>query len=239
MYFYEIIFWNILIKYQENNFTEINAFCLTVITSAKLLLRQIQNEHTLLLLLLTAEVIQQVTTVSGPELIISSTSALSVLSDSSFTERLRIFNDHSKIVLVDSIWHSQTAPIWTAPAGLLWHTFKSNLHHFLVGSSLFYPAVSPLILTAIYFGTYKICVIVQPEWMDCSFLAMNLLAAKRKEWASKELLTFMYTAWLEKQWKGTSQKLKCWSSFFDYQYSEHTHTNSSVHLSCSSAIIFW
>ena len=59
-----------------------------------------------------------VSTVSGLELMISSTWAINVLSDSSFKEWLWVFNNLSKIVLADWIWHSLTLPIQKASGGL-------------------------------------------------------------------------------------------------------------------------
>ena len=77
-----------------------------------------------------------VSTVSGLELMVSSTSAINVLSDSSFKEWLWVFNNPSKIILADRIWHSQTPPMWEAPGGLLCHSFQSA--PFLVRSSWSY-----------------------------------------------------------------------------------------------------
>ena len=65
-----------------------------------------------------------VSTVSGLKLMISWTSAINVLSDSSFKEWLWTFNNPSKIVLADQTWRSQTPPIWEAPGGLLCHRIQ-------------------------------------------------------------------------------------------------------------------
>ena len=66
-----------------------------------------------------------VSTVSGFELMISSTSAINVPSDSSFKEWPCVLNNPSKIVLADQTWRSQTLPIWEAQGGLLCHRIQS------------------------------------------------------------------------------------------------------------------
>ena len=66
-----------------------------------------------------------VSTVSGLELMMSSTSAINVLSDASFKEWLWVVNNPSKIVLADWIWRSQTPPIWEPPSGFLCHGIQS------------------------------------------------------------------------------------------------------------------
>ena len=69
----------------------------------------------------------KVSTVSGLELIIDSTSAIKVLSASSFNDWPCVFSNPSKIPLVVWIWCSYTPPICDAPRGFLCHKIQSVL----------------------------------------------------------------------------------------------------------------
>ena len=66
-----------------------------------------------------------VSTVNGLELMINSTSVISVTRDSLFTEWLCVFNNSSKMDLAKQIWRSHTPLIWKAPGGLVCHKIQS------------------------------------------------------------------------------------------------------------------
>ena len=67
----------------------------------------------------------KVSTVSGLELVIDSTSTIKVLNVSSFNDWPCAFGYPSKIPLVVWIWRSHTPPICVAPGGFLCHKIQS------------------------------------------------------------------------------------------------------------------
>ena len=138
---------------------------------------------------------RMVSTVSGREIMISPT-----LSDSSFKEWLRVFNNPSKIVLADRTWRSQTPPIGEAPGGLLCHRIQS---------APFF-CEKPLILSCFISLNARCNSFLAPtkfvpfsdqiKW-TVLLLVINLQSSKMKESASNELVKSMCTARLEKHVK--------------------------------------
>ena len=149
--------------------------------------------------------------VNGLELMISSTSAINVLSDSSFKEWLWVFNNYSKIVLADRIWRSQTPPIWEAPGGLFYNRIQSAPF-----------SCKKLLILSCFISLNACCnsLLAPTKFVPLSnqtertvpLLAINLQSAKIKKSASKKSLH----STTGKASEDSTIKLKFWSSFFDY-----------------------
>ena len=136
-----------------------------------------------------------VSTVNSLKLMIRS--AINVLTDSTFKEWFWIFSNPSKIILADQIWHSHTPPTWEVQGGLLYHRIQSapfSCKKFLI--LLCFISLNPCCDS--FLAPTKFVPLSNQIKGTVPLLAINLSSAKIKESSSKELVTSMWIAWLEK-----------------------------------------
>ena len=115
-----------------------------------------------------------------------------------------VFNNPSKIVLADWIWHSYSPPIWDAPGGLFCHTIQSAPFSSCKKLSI----LSCFISVNSHCNSFRaptkfVPLFDQIEW-TVPLLAINVWSAKMKESASKELVVSICTVLPEKQVKKAS-----------------------------------
>lgn len=137
-----------------------------------------------------------VSVVSGLELMINSTSFISITRNSSFNECLCGFNNSCKMDCAEWVWHSPTPPIWEAPGWLVYHKTQSAPFScrkvFIFLCLIFLNALFNSLLAPTKFGSLF-------DHIEKTRPLLDMI----KESTSSELVTSICTVYLEKQVKRT------------------------------------